>query len=281
MAEQKATSPPIRAKNQQNIISLFCVCTAVAVFIWLILTGLSIGKKMPADDDSSVVAVDKNDSEVSKEKDSDPDSSPDSDSEDDGSSDTDTEHGPSDFSDACFIGDSRTVGLSYNSGKPMATFYCATGLNVSSALDEPNIELENGNLGNVVDALGQRQFDRIYIMFGINEVGWPYVDQFQSEYEELINAVKAAQPDAKIYVQLIIPVTASRSAQGDSINNTNVATFNEAVKAAATNCGVEWIDVSPALVDASGCLPEDAATDGVHMTKDYLVKWIEYLEQNT
>ena len=281
MAEQKAPSPPARARNQQNVISLFCVGTAVAAFVWLIMTGMNFQKALPAGDDSSesVVAVDKNDSDVEKESDSKDDSS--DTSEPDESQPDDVEHGPSDFSDACFIGDSRTVGLSYNSGKPMATFYCATGLNVSSALDEANIELDNGNMGNVSDALAQRQFDRIYINFGINEVGWPDMDSFQREYEELLNAVKAAQPDAKIYVQAIIPVTASKDAEGYPFTNANIADFNTAVKAAADNCGCTYIDVSPALVDANGCLPEDAATDGIHMTKDYLVKWIEYLEKNT
>ena len=281
MAEQKATSPPLRARNQQSVISLFCVCAAVASFIWLIMTGLNFESTLPAgDDSSSVVAVDKTDSDSKNVTDSKDDSSDDSEPDDDSSDDAD-QHGPSDFSDACFIGDSRTVGLSYNSGKPMATFYCATGLNVSSALDEQNIELDNGNMGNVVDALKQKQFARIYIMFGINEVGWPDMDSFQREYEELLNAVKAAQPDAKIYVQSIIPVTASKDAEGYPFTNANIADFNGAVKAAAENCGMTYIDVGAALVDASGCLPEDAATDGIHMTKDYLVKWIEYLEQNT
>lgn len=280
MAEQKATSPPIRARNQQSVISAFCVCAAVAVFVWIIMTGLSFEKMPAGGDDSSVVAVDKNESKAKKDTDSNDDSSED-DSQGDDSEPEEPEHGPADFSDACFIGDSRTVGLSYNSGKPMATFYCATGLNVSSVLDEANIELDNGNMGNIVDALKQRQFARIYINFGINEVGWPDVDSFQSEYEELLNAVITHQPDAKIYVEGIIPVTASKDAEGYPFTNENIKTFNVAVKAAADKCGCTYIDVSPALVDANGCLPEDAATDGIHMTKDYLEKWIAYLEQNT
>ena len=277
MAEQKATSPPLRARNQQNVISIFCMCAAVTVFIWLIFSSIGgLQTSEPGNDSgsTSAVAADNKQDNVKKEDDT-------ANADSNTAEELQNEKSPADFSDSCFIGDSRTVGLSYNSGKPMATFYCATGLNVSSALDEKNIELDNGYYGNVVEALQQRQFGRIFIMFGINEVGWPYVDVFQSEYEELINAVKAAQPDAKIYVQLIIPVTASRSAQGDSINNTNVATFNEAVKAAAENCGVEWIDVSPALVDENGDLPEDAASDGIHLVKDYLLKWIDYLEKNT
>ena len=264
MGKQKATSPPVRARNQQRVISIFCVCAAVAVFVWMIFASIDLRLKTtaPGDDSSAIVAVDKKNENEKKPK-------PEESSSDEGSSEETparVSDSPADFSDACFIGDSRTVGLSYNSGKPLATFYCATGLNVSSALDEANIELDNGNMGNVVDALGQREFGRIFINFGINEVGWPYLDSFQAEYEELINAVKAAQPSAKIYVESIIPV---------------IALFNTAVKAAADKCGVEYIDISPAFVDASGALPEDAASDGIHLVKDYLVKWIAFLEQNT
>ena len=279
MGKQKATSPPVRARNQQRVISIFCVCAAVAVFVWMIFTSIDLRLKTtaPGDDSSAIVAVDKKNENEKKPK-------PEESSSDEGSSEETparVSDSPTDFSDACFIGDSRTVGLSYNSGKPLATFYCATGLNVSSALDEANIELDNGNMGNVVDALGQREFGRIFINFGINEVGWPYLDSFQAEYEELINAVKAAQPSAKIYVESIIPVTASKDAQGMPFTNENIALFNTAVKAAADKCGVEYIDISPAFVDASGALPEDAASDGIHLVKDYLLKWIAFLEQNT
>lgn len=259
------------------------MAAGIAVFVWMILTATGLKKDdgvlaALSDESSSAVEVQKSD-DTQKKDDSDMSGG---DLFGDDSSDEENENKKtSDFEDACFIGDSRTVGLSYNSGKPLATFYCATGLNVSSALDENNIELDNGNMGNVVDALGQREFKRIYIMFGINEVGWPYIDNFKDEYVELINAVKGAQPDATVYVQSIIPVTASKDAEGMPFTNENIATFNEAIKEVCTQCDVQYLDVGSALVDENGCLPEDAATDGIHMVKEYLVKWIEFLEENT
>lgn len=272
MSEQKAPSPANRARIQQNVISVFCVAAAVFVFIWLIMSTVGLETKEAGgnDDSSSVVMAD------NKNKDT-----PKADNDESSSEVDEPQVDRSEFADACFIGDSRTVGLSLNSGKPLATFYCATGLNVSSALDENNITLDNGNMGNVADALRQRSFDRIYVMFGINEIGWPYVESFQSEYEELINAIKEVQPDAKIYVQSIIPVTASKNAGGEPFTNANVARFNVAVKAAAENCGVQYLDVASALVDENGCLPEEASTDGIHLVKDYLLKWLDYLVENT
>ncbi len=283
MAEQKTPSPAARARNQQNVISLFCMLAGVAVFAWMIMTATGLKKTDSSvtalsDESSSAVEVQKSDDSVPKDENS---SGTGEQLFSDDSSEEDPNKKTSDFSDACFIGDSRTVGLSYNSGKPLATFYCATGLNVSSALDENNIELDNGSMGNVKDALAQKQFKRIYIMFGINEVGWPYIDSFKEEYKELIEAVKTAQPDATVYVQSIIPVTASKDAEGMPFTNENIATFNQAIQEVCTSCGVTYLDVGAALADENGCLPEDAASDGIHMVKEYLVKWIEFLEQNT
>lgn len=278
MAEQKAPSPANRARIQQNVISVFCVLAAIMVFVWLILSSVSLetdtgdSSSNSADESSSVISADKNKEDVVKNDDS---------SSDDSSAPQPVTKDSDDFADACFVGDSRTVGLSMNSGKPLATFYCATGLNVSSALDEKNITLDNGNMGNVSDALAQHQFSRVYVMFGINEIGWPYVENFQAEYEELINAIKEKQPDAKIYIQSIIPITASKEAEGEPWTNENVKRFNVAVKAAADNCGVEFLDVGSALADANGYLPEEASTDGVHLVKEYLLKWLDFLIQNT
>ena len=105
-----------------------------------------------------------------------------------------------DFSDAVFIGNSLTVGLSMNCGKPLATFYASTGLNVNTVWDSATIALDGGGYGTVFDALAQKQFGRVYVMFGINEVGWPYWDVFRTNYAEVVNKIKELQPNAKIYI---------------------------------------------------------------------------------
>jgi len=186
-----------------------------------------------------------------------------------------------DLSDAVFIGDSRTVGLQNNCDKPKATFLCSVGMHIDTVMTDQNITLSNGNAGTVIDALGERQYGRVYINLGTNELGWPYIDTFKDCYTQLITKIQEIQPDAVIYAESILPVTASRSLQGDAINNTNVATFNQAISEVAQQTGINYLDCTSAVAGADGTLPEEASSDGIHLMSEYCDKWLNYIIDNT
>lgn len=186
-----------------------------------------------------------------------------------------------DFGDAAFIGDSRTVGLEMNTDKPKASFYASIGLNVSSALTDNAVTLDNGNIGTVMQAMKQREFGRIFVMFGINELGWPYPDVFEKKYEELVNQIKEVQPNAKIYIQSILPVSYLASNINAVFTNENINSFNEYVKQVAENTGTIYLDVASVFKDENGSLPIEASTDGIHLIRDYCVDWMDYLAENT
>lgn len=63
-------------------------------------------------------------------------------------------------------------------------------------------------MATVADALRQEpQHKRVYIMLGINDLGWPSMETFTGNYSKLIDAVRSSQPNATIYVQSILPVS--------------------------------------------------------------------------
>ncbi len=186
-----------------------------------------------------------------------------------------------DFADTAFIGDSRTVGLQMNTNIPKASFYASIGLNVDSATtNNEAVTLDNGNKGNVLDGLKEKKFKRIYIMFGTNEIGWPYPDVFEKKYENLLNDIKKIQPDAKIYAQSLIPVSYLAAQTNSVYTNDNINKFNELIKTAAKNAGVTYLDVGSAFRDANGALPVEASTDGIHLVHDYCQQWLDYLSAN-
>ncbi|MBR4555052.1 MAG: hypothetical protein IKO27_05605 [Ruminococcus sp.] len=186
-----------------------------------------------------------------------------------------------DFADAVFIGNSRTVGLGMNCGKPLATFYASTGLNVNTIWDSATITLDNGSYGTVFDALAQKQFSRVYVMFGINEVGWPYWDSFQSQYEDVVNKIKELQPDARVYIQSVLPVSSLAINTNAVFTTENIDGLNEFIKNAAANTGCTYLDVNSALRQEDGSLPLEASTDGIHLMKDYCMVWLKYLADNS
>ena len=182
------------------------------------------------------------------------------------------------FSDACFIGDSRTEGLRLYGAAPSATFYSAEGLAVNTVFTQPAVTVD-GKKVSVVDALKKHSFEKIYIMFGVNELGWP-VDSFIRSYGSFVKEVKKLQPEAKIYVQNIFPVTANKSNQSDIYNNTNIKIFNKKIQAMAKEQGVGFVDLYSKLGDESGNLPKGVSPDGVHLDRAYCEKWVQFLMEN-
>lgn len=284
--------PAFRIKDkriifQDRIIYIICLVLIVFIFTWLLHT-IATGRKnglLPASgaltDDSSVQSS----ADTSGES-SDPALRQDSgeDSQEDNLSEPDTDAADyegtaenDDFSDACFIGDSRTVGLELNADKPLADFYASQGLSVNNALTEQVVTLNNGNMGTVIDGAAQKQYGRIFVMFGINELGWPYPDNFTQYYVELIEELQAVQPDAQIYIQSVLPVSSKALEEGEVFTNENIDAFNEYVRQAAAQTSSVYLDINPYFKDENGSLPEDASTDGIHFGREYCLKWIDIL----
>ena len=181
------------------------------------------------------------------------------------------------FDDALFIGNSRTQGLELYGGLRTATFYASKGLTVKTAATKAAIDID-GEKYTVVDAVKKGSFGKVYIMLGLNELGWNSTQTFVRDYEALIDAVRAAQPDAAVYVQSILPVTQTKSDEGSYVNNERIDEFNALLLDMCERKQVYYVDVAAGVCDAAGVLPEDAATDGVHLKPAYVKQWVEYLK---
>lgn len=185
------------------------------------------------------------------------------------------------LSNAAFIGDSRMKGLVLYNGLTSIKDYTDIGLNVETAMSKAFIPSSDGNVVTIQQALSSAgEIERIYISLGINELGWPSIDGFIGKYTELINMVKQTQPKAKIYVLAILPVTKERSDSDATFNNTKINEVNKRIEQMAKDLGVTYLDCRSAISDQSGSLIADASTDGIHLTKAYCEKWLQFIKEN-
>jgi lysophospholipase L1-like esterase len=180
------------------------------------------------------------------------------------------------FSDALFIGDSRTQGLLLYSNLGNASYYAARGLTVEQVFKKAVVD-SGGSKLTVSDALGRRAFGKVYLMFGLNELGWNSVEKFIEQYGRVIDRVRETQPDAVIYVQAIMPVSAWKSEKDPVHNNPNIDRFNAMIMRLAEEKNTIFLSVGDGVSDASGVLPDEASSDGIHLNKKYCIKWEEYL----
>lgn len=179
-----------------------------------------------------------------------------------------------DFSDAAFVGNSFVEDLDTYNLVPAADCFARVGLNVQTALTKPTLR---GDVP-VIDELNGKQYGKVILVFGENEVGWASADTFARYYGELIDQVRQRQPAAVVYIESIFPVSAAVSAENkDQLNNQRIGEFNDRLQRLAEEKGAVYIDGASVLRNAQGELPADAATDGIHPKIGYYREFVEYL----
>lgn len=180
----------------------------------------------------------------------------------------------SSFDNIAFMGNSRFISLKDYGLVP--NVYPVVGLDVRTVFTKH----VSGSDVAVINELDGRSYDAVVLLFGENETGWPNRDYFIKKYAEVIDAVKTKQPDAKIYLHSIIPVSSEASAKNEcGCNNKTISEMNAGIKQLAEDNNVDYIDVPQCLLDAQGNLIDGAASDGIHLNKKYSSVWMSYLEK--
>lgn len=187
------------------------------------------------------------------------------------------------FSDAVFVGDSRTEGLRMYSGiSPSPKFFSGVGLTVTKVFSDQIVQL-NGQWLTVADALRQADYNKVYIMLGMNELGWVYESVYAQDYGRIIDVIRETHPDATIYVQSIIPVSKWKdTTDPDRIyTNANVVRLQKVLCEMCEEKNVHYVNVAEVMQDENGYLFSEATEDGMHLTQEYCKIWAEYLRTHT
>ena len=179
------------------------------------------------------------------------------------------------FADACFIGDSRTVGISQYAGIENATFLCKTSLSIYD-YNKPKITYNDEKM-SVHDILAETQFAKIYLMVGINECGTGTPESFFERYKEVVTDIRKLQPEALIFIQGNLLVTQEKSDESDVVTNENIAARNQLIATLANQKDIFYIDINESSLCKDGALVSDYTWDQVHIKAQYYPIWKEFL----
>lgn len=179
------------------------------------------------------------------------------------------------FNDACFIGDSRTVGISQYAGIEGATFLCQTSLSIYD-YEKPKITYE-GEKTSVHDVLTTKQFAKIYLMLGINECGTGTAQYFFEHYRAVVEDIRRLQPDALIFIQGNLLITQSKSDESTSITNANLMERNAIIATLANQHDIFYIDINESSLCENGALVPEYTWDQIHIKAQYYPIWKSFL----
>ena len=185
------------------------------------------------------------------------------------------------FDDAVFVGDSLTYGLGAYEVLDASCVIAHTGINPQTILTSACIEQANGASVTVLDAVKAAAPHKVYVMLGSNGVAFLTQDNIIEFYGEFLDELRAALPDAILYVESVLPVTHEKEAGDSRYANSKIDALNDALLDLATEKGAYFVNVSEAIKDESGCLPAAASSDGMHFGVSTYNKWVDYLLTHT
>lgn len=194
-------------------------------------------------------------------------------------SSTSTKNSKDYFLDALFIGDSRTVGIAEYGTIKNATYFANTGMSVYNIWSQ-KIDISSIGKVSLEELLDKKNFGKVYIMLGINEIGYN-MSQTAKKYQELVKYVNTKQPKAVIYLQANLHVTKEKSDSDKTINNTRINKINSVISKMANNKNIFYLDVNSVFDDSSGNLRADYTSDKVHVYGKYYKQWTEWIRRNT
>ncbi len=186
-----------------------------------------------------------------------------------------------------FVGDSRIQGLGIAcSSTTPATFFGVQSCTASQ------IDTREGNLTvngvtkslTIIDAIKQdgRQFDRVYMMFGINELGsGGGTAAIIRGYKSAVSKVREVQPAAQICIMGVMPVFNSCSyvsGYTGEVANPKILALNEALVSLAEELDAYYLDTYHLFATSDGQLLPDASKDGIHLYSSANRQMMEYIK---
>ena len=180
------------------------------------------------------------------------------------------------FADTVFLGDSRTEGFSLYSGLKGPRYLFSVGATVDSVFKKPTEQTPQGKVP-MMDALRGIECGKVYVMLGVNELGWPRAEKFKECYGKIVDQIRADHPQAQVVIQSILPVSVQQDAKKSYVNNQRIKEFNEQLKLLAAEKGCPYLNVAESVSDENGCLRSEWTVDGVHLNPLGIQQWLNYL----
>lgn len=183
------------------------------------------------------------------------------------------------MNDMLFIGDSRTVGIMEYAGINDADYFCAVGMSVYN-VGKKTVSVPNVGKVTLTELLNRKKYDKIYIMLGINEVGYK-LESTVKKYGELLDFIKSRQNDAVIFIQANLHVTKKLSDKDKVVNNIAIDRLNTEFSKFADGKTEFYLDANVLFDDKNGGLDSDKSEDSTHLYAKYYKEWGKWIIKQT
>ncbi|MDD5948566.1 MAG: GDSL-type esterase/lipase family protein [Lachnospiraceae bacterium] len=172
------------------------------------------------------------------------------------------------FQHSVFLGDSLTEGLSIYGYVKTSNVVAQKGLSIERAMKK-------------VNTIAKKKPQYVFVMLGINDLNFATysMDDIEENYRKLVKKLHRKLPDAKIYVQSLLPVTNSFQKEHKRLSNKRINALNKRLKNLSKDYKyTSYVDIHKLYVNKKGCLSSKISSDGYHLKMDAYQNWVEYVK---
>ncbi len=185
------------------------------------------------------------------------------------------------FDNVLFIGDSRMQGLSLYARSGNAHYFALQAMTFTSVFKKTLSDQDNFTDKTLEQLLSEHQYDKIIVNFGLNEAGAGTYSWFCKRFDQFMEKLRAWQPDAKIILNGIMPVTRAYITDskygGDYWQPENLRKLSDVFRSYANGTDVFYIDCSEYFADSEGYLYPSVTGDGCHPRPKYYKTWRDWM----
>ena len=157
-----------------------------------------------------------------------------------------------------------------------ADYFASSGMTVFNVLTKETQDI-NFSTTDLPSLLDSKQYGKIYIMLGINELGYA-MESIMQKYENILKDIVSAQPNAKIILCANIYVTKEKSSAVSWLSWENINRLNNNIAALADNKTIFYLDANELFCDDSGYMDPAKTGDGVHPYATGYQEWAGWLQ---
>lgn len=151
-----------------------------------------------------------------------------------------------------------------------------TGFTVYDVLDTSKVAAEKGmhldQTGDLIRTAAELKPEVLFLALGLNDISGTDgdTDAFIEKYKAVLANVREQMPDAVLYINCILPVSAQKE---EEPVYAKIPDYNTALKAMCDEEGITFIDNTEIVKD------EYYEQDGEHMKAEYYPIWAEHMAE--
>lgn len=179
---------------------------------------------------------------------------------------------------AVFIGDYFVFAAKDYGYFPYSSFVPATDLDMNTVQTKKNFKLEDKYVIAADYLASLQNIDTIYISFSAESVSWMDCPTFVKKYTSFLDSVQKAQPNAKIYIQSLLPINSAKAEKREyTVTNEKIDEINQNLLAIAEERKLWYLDVNPLYKNESGELADEKTTNGIRLERAAYDSWRDYI----